>query len=584
MSEIQLLNKVTQDQIAAGEVIDRPASVLKELIENSLDANSTKIDIEIKEGGKTLIRVMDDGDGIEEKELSLSVKRYATSKIREISDLGVVKSFGFRGEALASIAAVSRLTIVSSKRDTDKTFKIVVDGGNEEYLEQTTNIIGTDISIENIFFNVPARRKFLKNDSTEFRAILKQFNQIALENYKVSFRLTHNDKLLVDLPKTDSWFARICDIYPQNITNHLIPISFQTPDVSLTGFIAKPEGLTKQKYYQALYINDRIVQDRTIYKALFDGYKGLIVKGLSPIFFLSLSILPELVDINIHPQKKEIKLLNPSDIYKVVYSAVKNGIYGEDSHEIQGIEQEIQNIKHIDYSTGEILNEAKREGYKEEGFNLDFDTTIVEGEKQVLNEETFDKPYRILGQIKKSYILLETKDQFWIVDQHAAHERILYEKFKNSFEKKDIIKQNLAIPLMIDLTTDEILLFKENKDVFTSLGFDIEFFDDKSLIVEAIPSLVTKNSITTEFIKEIFDNLADTQNYKKLNKKDLIDKKLQSMSCRSAVMFGDKLNIQEMEDIVSSLENLKIPYCPHGRPAVLRFDWEDLEKMFKRVL
>jgi len=565
MGEIKLLDKITQNQIAAGEVIDRPSSVLKELLENSIDAKANKILIELNNGGKTLIKVLDNGKGIASADFNLLVQRYATSKIKNITDLQNINSFGFRGEALASIAAVSRI-VISSQKNKDLAKKMVIEGGKIIDTADTDTLSGTDVSIEGLFFNVPARKKFLKNDSTELRNCVKVITQIALKNHKIAFILKHNGKLLLDLPICGSWFDRISDLYPQNISKYLIPISFNSSDISVKGFISKPEGLKKQKYYQSLYINNRLVTNNIVYKALIDGYKGLVIKGLNPVFVLNVDISPELIDVNVHPQKKEVKILASSDLYRAVYSAVNQSLYPH--------QKDIRDDQAKKYFYKNDIQRIESISYEQNNLSLESDSDDI----KVFNN------IKILGQVHNSYILCETENEFWLVDQHAVHERILYEEYKKRLENGNNSKQKLMLPFTKELSKEELLVFIENKDLFLNLGFDIDLLDELTLIVEAIPDILIHTKFSGDYLDDIFNDLMELSCGNKKNITDIIDRKIKSMACRSAIKFGDKLNQFEMIEILEKLEKLEIPYCPHGRPAIVKLNWDELDRMFKRII
>jgi len=572
MSKIKVLDRLVQNQIAAGEVIERPASVLKELIENSIDSKATEIIIELTNSGKDELIVFDNGEGMDEEDLKQCILRHATSKISKLEDLNNIESFGFRGEALSSIASVSRLTIKSQcQGNTAK--KIVAMNDKIESLESTDSLNGTEVRVESLFFNVPARRKYLKSDSTELRECLKVVQKEALINSDIRFILRNNRKDILNLPKIDSWLDRIKQVFNENEVRNLVAVSYQCSDFSIKGFISKPEGMSSNSNQQYLYVNKRAVVNPVFIRALKDGYKELFIRGLNPVYVIDIQINSERVDVNIHPQKKEIKFLDSSEIYQGVVKAISNALF----HKVSGANDSDNYIqlKHNE-SSGSFQNRKFFDNFGDSFAN----SADNHDEKSFDN---FQKPIKVINQVNNSYIICETSDELWVVDQHAAHERVLYETLKNSWKSKNYSTQKIAFPLTINLRKEQMIIFQENQHLLSDLGFKIDIFDEDTIIIEEVPQLLKADYHLKETILGIINDFNDWTN-KKLNLVDLIDSKLKTIACRSAIKFKDAISKEEMEKLVSDLEELKIPYCPHGRPAVVKLTWDDLNKLFKRII
>ncbi len=620
MVEIKQLSEEVADQISAGEVIERPASVVKELVENSIDAGSDKILIEVKDGGKEKIRVKDNGNGIRNENLKLAFSRYATSKIDDINDIYSLNTLGFRGEALASIAAVSRVEALSKHTDDIKGSKILIKGSKVLKQETTGCPQGTDITITELFYNTPARYKYMKTTNTEFGHISDQVNDEALAYPKIQFTLKHNNKQVLNTPGTGKLKDCIYALYGKEMVENLIPLKFEDNYIQVEGFITNPNFNRSSRVYEKFFVNGRVVRNLTLNYGVEEAYKGLLPAKKYPVVFLNLKLNPILVDVNVHPTKKEVKFSRNQVIKKVL----KNGI--------------AKKLKKSDTSTKIKLNSrqkrnkqiSKKESQKDKNNNKKFksrenlkkteldekqyDKTPVK--KQKLNKTESDKSgkdwapksreqikknsgekyddivlknittnkelslNKILGHLHKTYILIETSKGLYIVDQHAAHERIIYEKLFNKYNQQEVTSQPLLVPLKLELSLPEVEIVKKYDTQLNELGIKMENFGGNTFIIQEVPAII-KNRSNKEVIKEIIDNLLDQG--KSLNSAELIEEIIIYMSCRSAVKAGEALDKREMKNLIKNLFQTESPgQCPHKRPTMIHLDISELESEIGR--
>jgi DNA mismatch repair protein MutL len=575
MPKIKLLDEDLINKIAAGEVIERPASVVKELIENSLDAQATKILIEIKNSGKDLIKISDNGHGMDEEDAKNSILRHATSKITSVEDLFSVNTLGFRGEALASIAAVSQLSIIT-KQDQLEGFNLVVEGS----LIISEGVIGankgTTIEVRNLFYNTPARKKFMKTDSVELRHIIDVVTHYALLNKNVSFILKHDGHILLNSPAIEDMQGNIAQIYGLGLAKDLLEVNHQDDSIKVKGCIAKPHRARNDKNQQAIFVNGRWVKNSDIAKAVYEGFHSLLFVNKHPIFVLELELNPEKVDVNVHPQKLEIKIEQIEQVCKVIAEAVKDTLQKNNLIPIMDVEPEFDfsKLKKPTYS----FEKSKQTVLKEEDIpKVISQPTAMEQEISKEIKETPKFPaMKLLGQINKTYFLAETEGGVFFIDQHAAHERVMYDKFMEEYMDKSVVIQTLLKGEMIDLTPSEKVTFEENKDAILDVGFLVEHFEGNTYVIKTIPSIFNR-LLPKELLHELLDSLKG----EKLEEiKEVI---VTRMACRSAVMAGDILTIPQFERILSELALCDLPYtCPHGRPSMFLTTAEELEKKFRR--
>ncbi len=609
-SRIKILPDNLANKIAAGEVVQRPESVVKELLENSIDANSSSIELIVKQAGKSLIQVCDDGSGMTEEEVLLCIQKHATSKISSLEDLEAIKTLGFRGEALSSIASVSQLEIKTKIRESELGTLLKVESDNEITTEKVSASDGTCISVKNIFYNIPARRKFLKTDTTELKHIIDTFNRIALAHPDISFRFYNSDNIVFDYP-SGSLEKRIEQVFADNMMDALIPVNEVTDYLSIIGYLGKPSIFKKSKGEQFLFLNKRYVVNKNINHAVFAAFENVLEKGDYPFFILFLSIDPARVDVNIHPSKLEVKFDDEKDVYNFVLSVIRKSIGTHDLVPTMAFEtSESKNeklsfnpftaVKQNDFTDRPVFNRREsreKTSVTDEEIDLVFGSltkNIISGKEetteQSLRDSNFDRQVErasstdtettTITQLHNKYILSQIKTGLMIIDQHAAHERILYEKALARLEANMPFSQQLLFPIKIqfDLASYEIL--KELDPMVTKLGFRLKYLPKSYILIEGVPDDIKSGSeekILREFISEYMSN----QTQKQLEEKDNISK---SYSCKAAIKAGDKLSEKEMRLLIDQLFATTMPYvCPHGRPIVIKISLEEFDRRFGRT-
>lgn len=602
MNRIHILDETTANKIAAGEVVERPSSVVKELVENSIDAQSTSIEIEIIDGGTSFIRITDNGMGMSPKDASIAILRHATSKIRNAEDLYNIHSLGFRGEALPSIAAVSKFKLTTRPEKFNLATLVYIQGGTVEEIRETGGNVGTTIIVEDLFYNTPARKKFLKTVSTESSHIHDILTKLSLSHPHIAFKLINNQRLVLSTPGNDSLLDTLTSLYGNKIAPELLPIDFHIEEdsLSISGYLAKPTLLKSSRLWQTYIINSRIVSNRAIAKALDNAYHSLLPKSGYPLVVLKIEVPKDSIDVNVHPQKSEVKFSDEQKIFRAVYKAVTTvlsaprlpnevaaSVSFKESHSYEytpPTQTTYQDYPQTDYKSIRSVNE--------QSLSFEEAQTIIQQKKQTVipdssyedtlvdNTSSVEEALSLypLGQIEDCYIITKGPDGLYIIDQHAAHERILYDKLNLS--KGQIPTQTLLMPLFLDFDKKEIELINENQNIFHSLGFIMELAGPTTVRLSEMPTDIVSNEAES-FIQQI---LASIQDMKTLTPQQLRHSYLQMTSCRSAIKAGETLNMRQMQALVTELCNTTLPYtCPHGRPAMIRFTGEDLAKLFKRT-
>ena len=577
MSIIKVLSENLVNQIAAGEVVERPASVVKELVENSIDAGADKITIEVKDAGKTLIRISDNGKGMTKEDLKLAIQRHATSKIADESDLWKISTMGFRGEALASIASVSKMNI-RSKMENDI-------AGNEIKIEASSVISeneigmsqGTQIEVENLFYNTPARQNYLKKDSTELNHISSLLNTIALAKPGIAFKLIHNDKTVFDLPRVTDLISRISDIFGKSTADAMLPIFYGGSEFQLGGFIGKPLLSRSTTQHQYVFVNGRPIQHYLLANRIKAAYHSMLMEDKKPVFLLNIKIDPALIDVNVHPRKLEIRFEDQQTIVRIIYSAVKTAL--DKANLIPKGFTESRNYMSDSFPKKEAKAFSFGIPKNTVPQAIDFTKNIMQGRAPMNLEENIPS-IKSITQIANSYIVAEDESGLVLIDQHAAHERVRYEELMNQFENQEKSVQPLLVPQEMELSTDEINLINENKEIFEKLGFEIEEFGGKTFVINAVPTCLSGEDLDP-VIKGVLD---DIKNHKSpSNMQGRIEEILTYMSCRSAIKFGQTLSLEEMQALIDQMQELKRPFtCPHGRPTMISLTLSELEKMFGR--
>ena len=569
MSRIKKLSSQTVNQIAAGEVIERPASVVKELIENSLDAGADEIYIEVENGGKDRILVRDNGSGMSKEEVELAFKKHATSKINDIDDLDDLSSLGFRGEALPSIAAISKVEAKTKQKKDLEGVKIIIHGDEIQSVDTVGCPVGTSIEVKDLFYNTPARRKYLNKTNTELAHITNIVTRNALSKPDVQFTLNHNGNEIFFVPKAKSKLQNIKSIYGVDIAKKMVHINHKSDYITIDGFLSKPEVTRSNRKHIYTYVNGRFVENALLKDSVMEGYKTLLPTKRYPITVIDLRIPGNDIDVNVHPTKTKIRFQNEEKVKKEVADAVRTSLLEHDlvptpEKEVEKVLKE-QEQKHSD-------DVVHSDSFSQSQSTLDL--------KEEVDVEASKLPeMKIIGIFKDSYILAETPDGLSMIDQHAAHERINYERLMNKYEK-DIGSQNLLSPKTIEVKPRESALIKANKDLLEKLGFKIESFGKSTFRIRTIP-VVLGEIQEEEIIYSILDELADLKNSSLEDRKEEL---IKYMACRSSVMAGDNLSLTRSKEIIQELSKTENPYtCPHGRPTIINYTTKELDKMFKRT-
>jgi DNA mismatch repair protein MutL len=603
MSFIHVLDENTANKIAAGEVVERPASIVKELVENSIDAKSRNIEIEIAEGGISFIRITDDGMGMSYEDAQLAILRHATSKISVVEDLSTITSLGFRGEALPSIAAVSKFSLTTRLHDNQLATYVEVVGGVTTDIREAGGNVGTSIIVKDLFFNTPARKKFLKTSSTEGSHIHDILTKIALANPNIAFKLINNNRLVLSTPGNNQLQDTLTNIYGQKIAPDLLPIHYDntTDNIKISGYLSKPTLLKSSRQWQTVIVNNRVINSRSIAKALDNAYHSLLPKSGYPLAVINLSVLTDTIDINVHPQKSEVKFSDEQKIFRAVYKAVIDVLSAPHTPDQLAATVEFQpksyqpipnhyagnDYKEASYSNGLSyssnswqetplpLSTARSTLEKEQMGSFDMSVVSVAA-SQIIEESQFT--LYPLGQVDDCFIISKGPDGLYIIDQHAAHERILYDKMSQHTDR--IPSQQLLVPQFMDFDTTEINIISEYQDTFYKLGFTLELVGPNTMRLSELPSDIPLAE-TESSIRQILEYIQSMHNP---SAQELRHNCLQIASCRAAIKAGEALNMRQMQALITELCNTNLPYtCPHGRPAMIRFTPKDLYKMFKRT-
>ena len=601
---IKILDKKLSDQIAAGEVIERPSSVVKELLENSLDAGASQIDIEIKNAGSSLISVSDNGRGIFKDDLALSIKRHATSKIQELSDLSNIRSFGFRGEALSSIAAVSRLKISSCFCEDTHGWEVSFEDTGIK-LSPVARGVGTTVSVENLFYNTPARAKFLRSKVTEFNHIEDIVKKIALSNFEVGFSLKHNGKCVKNLVSTTTQNQkerRVAEIFGDKFTDNSTYLREQNDALCLSGWLGSPVLSRSQSNFQFFYVNNRFIKDKILSHALKEAYKDIIHPGRFPSFILFLDVDPAVVDVNVHPAKREVRFKDNRTIYDFVFSCVNRFLSKNHSSislpmskfnvPLQMERNRFDNFSLNDredffYKNNNSFKNNELHNFINENNKYSTYTSVFENANNQEEDACVDiknKNEQILGyavaQLHGLYILSQNESEIILTDMHAAHERIVYERYKKAFNDKNIKIQSLLIPISVKLTQKEVEYANQYESVFGELGIEIANASDNLVIVKKIPYLLKDFDIEKLF----YDILSDfIVNDRSTRVEEYVNEILKKIACHRSVRSNRKLTIVEMNALLRDIEKTeRSGQCGHGRPTWIKLTISDLERIFQR--
>ena len=560
MGNIVLLDDLTINKIAAGEVIERPANVVKELVENSIDAGATKIIIEIKNGGKTLIKIVDNGKGISSNDIPLSLERHATSKIRKIEDLEHTYSMGFRGEALASIASISELTMMTKTAEENGT-KIIAEAGEIIEVEEMGLPVGTTIMVEKLFFNTPVRYKFLKNDATEFRYIKEWVQKTALVNSDIAFKLINDRKIVFQTNGNGNIRDIIYLLYGKEIEKNLLDVNYESEGIKVTGVIGNTTIARDNRKSQILYLNKRNIKNQILTNSADQAFKGATGIGKYGFFILNLEMPANYYDVNVHPTKMEVRFNDEDKLYKVFYHAIRSAMLNSEFLDNNEKEQKKENYieNELEFLTNKFQNEAPAE--------------------LINRENKREIEYKYIGILFRTFIVIEIGNDMFFIDQHAGHERILYEQIKENY--KNHIQNNsqlMLIPEVFNLSHKEIEFVKENIELFRNTGFDIELFGEDSVKISGIPDIEYKVNKNRMFL-DVLDEMITTE---RTAIKDVEERFIATVACKAAVKANMDLTRQEVDNLIQRLLKLKNPFtCPHGRPTTIKFSKDELFKNLK---
>ena len=657
MPQIALLSQETIDKIAAGEVIERPSSVVKELVENAIDAGSSAVTVEIKEGGISFIRISDNGCGIEREQIPLAFLRHSTSKIKSVEDLFTVTSLGFRGEALSSIAAVSQVELITKTNGDFTGSRYLIEGSKEVSLEEIGAPDGTTFIVRNLFYNTPARKKFLKSAQTEGTYIHELMQRMILSHPDVAFKFIMNNQVKLQSSGNGNIKDIIYHLYGRDITKALLPIAHENELFKVSGFIGKPMISRGNRGYELYFVNGRFIRSQILSKAIEDAFKPFLMQHQYPFTVLYFEIDSSLLDVNVHPTKMELRFSNQQELYREVQSIlsaslvhrdiipevpvdtpkknemevpkiekvmpepfeqkrleeIRKAVRKDSPYEIKYpvsrpmgtgsvssaaqeklldtiksmppedmMEERIQKELLPEQSKKETEKELAKEAYvlrEEETYGAKPEGSYEQG--SFLKEEEMAKQ-KIIGQLFDTYWLVEYNDRLFIVDQHAAHEKVMYEKLKKQFEKKEFTSQAISPPIVITLSMREADVLERFKEQFTKLGFEIEHFGGAEYSICGVPGNLYRLN-TRDVLIEMLDELTDGISERATT--DVILDKIASMSCKAAVKGSQRLSLPEMEQLMKDLMKLDNPYnCPHGRPTIIAMSKYEIEKKFKRIV
>ncbi|MBP5596489.1 MAG: DNA mismatch repair endonuclease MutL [Pseudobutyrivibrio sp.] len=641
MGKINVLSQETIDKIAAGEVVERPASVAKELIENSIDAGATAISVEIKGGGIEYLRITDNGVGIEKDQIPVAFLRHSTSKIKDAEDLNNVHSLGFRGEALSSISAVSKVELITKTKDNLLGASYIIEGAKEISLSDVGAPDGTTFIIRQLFYNTPARKKFLKAESTEGSYVFDVVEHLALSHPEISFKLIINGKEKLMTSDNGSLSDTIYQIYGRQIAANILDISYEDELFSITGYIGLSIIARGNRAFEHFFVNDRYIKSNNLSRACEEGYYGFLMGHQYPFFVLNINTIDGAVDVNVHPTKQEVRFENEPKVCEILTRVINSRLRRREDVVEAKVEEEkpkfnntfntivstpvrnsssiesstsVEKTTALDTSSDELIADYKSETSSEEikpvklpepfeknrleaikasitsqirkdtPYERKFAEKNTGGEKyeqiSFLTREAV-KEHKIIGQVFDTYWIIEYDKNMYIIDQHAAHEKVLFEKTMARLKNKEMTSQMVSPPVIISLSQQDILLYERYHEAFESLGYRVESFGGNELAITAVPG----NLFSLDPKQFFLEALADCQSYKASDSFDIIVERVASMSCKAAVKGNNRLSIPEVKTLINDLLELENPYhCPHGRPTMISFSEYELAKKFKRIV
>lgn len=596
---IQVLPEDMANKIAAGEVVERPASVVKELVENSIDAGSTRIIVDIESAGKDLIRVSDNGLGMSPEDVRLAFYRHATSKIKRPDDLAAIQSLGFRGEALPSIASIARVRLFSSNDEGRAGTEISLEGGEIRSVKETACPRGTTIEVRHVFYNTPARKKFLKADTTEASHITQVVTQQALSHPNIHMTLNHNGRQIINALPTEQVIYRIAELFGAEMAKELVEVKAQAGDYCMEGYISSPVYTRANRSAQYFFVNRRLIRDKVILHATQLGYSRLLPRNQHPVIFLYLSMDPHLLDVNVHPAKAEVRFAHQQEVHHFVVEGVRKALTSnerpggipEKQEEPTPLQPELR--ASVKAEGGEVypLPTYSREQHRE--FSRGIENLYKGASSEPVKQQygIFDrKPVPVssfiysefepLGQLDNSFIVLQGKRGVLIVDQHIAHERVLYERFRSAARDKKVEVQQLLFPLAVEFSPGEAQLLAAHLEMLNGLGLELELFGNNGFLLRSVPAIL-KNDDHERLIRDIVESMSRQEKVYTLQER--YDEIVTMMSCRNAIKINQPLNMDQIRKLLFDLESTQMPYtCPHGRPITLLFEMDDILKRFLR--
>lgn len=594
MKNINILDSNTIDKIAAGEVVERPSAVVKELVENSIDANADAVTIEIKDGGISFIRITDNGEGIDRSQVKKAFMRHATSKIKSVEDLISVTSLGFRGEALSSISAVGKVEFLTKTKTDFIGTRYVVEGGRECVFEDAGIPDGTTIIVRDLFFNVPARKKFLKSPSSEGNNITELIEHMILSHPNISFKYIYNGNVKLQSSGKNDIKSCIYNVYGRDIANGLIEVKSIRDDISIHGFIGKPELARATRNFEIYFVNNRFIKSTLIDRALEEAYKDYLMLHKYPTVFLYFEIPSHLIDVNVHPTKREIRFFEGEALKCYIVDVIKNALINkelikeivEETHEKPSVKESEINKEPFE-TINHIIESSYNNYYSSEIEKEDESTDINDKNEQLtlfddkfISEESIKK-HRIIGQLFNTYWLIEFENKLFIVDQHAAHEKVNYERLIKKLRNNENCSQNIYPPIVVSLSNAEAQYVTKYNENFLNVGFTIEHFGGLDYTISTVPmELLSQNP--ADYFHEMLDELIEGKNSKET---ETVNLKIATMACKASVKGNMHLSVFEADKLISELLTLENPYnCPHGRPTIISFSKYEIEKMFKRIV
>ena len=581
MSKIKVMSEILANKIAAGEVVERCASIVKELVENSIDADAKRITVSLKDGGLKEITVIDDGIGMDKEDAKMAFLRHATSKIYKEDDLFFINTLGFRGEALASIASVSEVVLKTCNKDVGTL--VHLKGGKTLEVENTTAKKGTSITITNLFYNTPARLKFLKSEQTELQHCTSFIEKLALSKPDISFALLNNDKEVVKTSGSNNLLKTINEIYGNDVAKNMLYIKSNNDDFYIEGYVCKPEILRSSRNYMITLLNDRVIKNNDINRAINDAYYTYKPDIKYPIVILKIDTDPTLVDVNIHPTKQDVKISKISFLNDLIISSIKDALY---NNLLIKQAANTAEVKEYTISSDEDMVLSSFKDNKEDNYQtqmeFDYQDVSIKEEKEEPNKEIKTIDLQAVGIAHGTYIIAQNDDGVYLIDQHAAQERINYEKLLKALKEKEVHSIDMLFPIKIEYSPSEFLIIKDNMDFITSLGFTIEEFGINTILVKSHPTWIIEG-YEEESIRRVFDLI--------LEKKDKFDRvKFNehiaiTLSCKMSIKANTHISLEDANILLQDLVKCDNPYnCPHGRPTIIKFTIYDLERMFKRVM